>query len=187
MTHVTEDDLDELEFATLRSGDHTTAARRLSDLAETVSGGVSRANLLLRAGEQWQQAGEPGKAAELYRQAIADGGETESDARAYLADALFETGEPDEARALLAQIRADAPSDPEVYRTVAEVLYAQGDVAGAYEWATAGADVVLAAGTTVPAGEDSLESLLRLRGRSRIDLGRAEDHYDAMLDDLLKG
>src|SRR5439155_26999181 len=103
---------------------------------------------------------------------------------AYLADALFEIGQVDEARALLAQIRADAPSDAEVYRTVAEVLYAQGDVAGAYEWATTGADVVLA---TTPAADDSLEGLLPLRYRSRIDLGRPEDRYDAMLDDLLRG
>ena len=51
MTHVTEDDLDDLEFDTLRTGDHTSAARRLSELAESVSGGVSRANVLLRAGE----------------------------------------------------------------------------------------------------------------------------------------
>ncbi|MEV4257953.1 hypothetical protein AB0J52_32735, partial [Spirillospora sp. NPDC049652] len=34
--------------------------------------------------------------------------------------------------------------------------------------------------------EDSLEALLRLRYRARMDLGRPEDDYDAMLDDLLK-
>ncbi len=31
-----------------------------------------------------------------------------------------------------------------MYRAVAEVLYAQGDATGAHEWATSGADVVLA-------------------------------------------
>ncbi|MEU5875959.1 tetratricopeptide repeat protein [Spirillospora sp. NPDC047279] len=211
MTHVTEDDLDDLEFDTLRTGDHISAARRLSELAESVSGGVSRANVLLRAGEQWQHAGDHGQAAGLYRQAIEDGGETYGDPRAYLADALFELGEADEARRLVEEIRADAPRDPEVYRAVAEVLYAQGDATGAHEWATTGADVVLAlrdraVGTGVssgePAGEvpgafnpgpddvalaeDSLEALLRLRYRARIDLGQAEDDYDALLDDLLK-
>jgi predicted Zn-dependent protease len=194
VTHVTEDDLDDLEFDTLRTGDHTSAARRLSELAASVSGGVSRAKVLLRAGEQWQHAGDHGKAAELYRQAIEDGGETYGDPRAYLADALFELDRPDEARDLIGQIRAEAPRDPEVYRTVAEVLYAQGDMAGAHEWATAGADVVLALRERRNAGqqddlviaEDSLEALLRLRYRARIDLGRPEDEYDAMLDDLLK-
>jgi tetratricopeptide (TPR) repeat protein len=212
VTHVTEDDLDDLEFDTLRTGDHIAAARRLGELAETVSGGVSRAKVLLRAGEQWQHAGDHGKAAELYRTAIEDGGETYGDPRAYLADALFELGEADEARKLVEQIRADEPGDPEVYRAVAEVLYAQGDATGAHEWATAGADVILAlrdravgigAGTDagddsgqdesltpgpddVALAEDSLEALLRLRYRARMDLGRPEDDYDALLDDLLK-
>lgn len=214
MTHVTEDDLDDLEFDTLRTGDHIAAARRLAELAETVSGGVSRANVLLRAGEQWQHAGDHGKAADFYRRALEDGGETYGDPRAYLADALFELGRADEARALVDQIRADRPRDPEVYRAVAEVLYAQGDASGAHDWATNGADVVLAlrdnavgTGVAGPGGpgepapaaesltpgpddvaiaEDSLEALLRLRYRARVDLGRGEDDYDALLDDLLK-
>ncbi|QKG23374.1 tetratricopeptide repeat protein [Actinomadura verrucosospora] len=212
MTHVTEDDLDDLEFDTLRTGDHISAAERLSELAESVTGGVSRANVLLRAGEQWQHAGDHGRAAELYRKALEDGGEVYGDPRAYLADALFELGRADEARTLVDQIRADKPRDPEVYRTVAEVLYAQGDASGAHDWATSGADVVLAlrdraVGTgigdpdeppvaddesltpgpdDVALAEDSLEALLRLRYRARIDLGRSEDDYDALLDDLLK-
>ncbi|TDB95004.1 tetratricopeptide repeat protein [Actinomadura sp. 7K534] len=203
---MTEDDLDDLEFDTLRTGDHISAARRLAELAESVSGGVSRANVLLRAGEQWQHAGNHAKAAELYRRAMEDGGETYGDPRAYLADALFELGRPEEARTLVDQIRADKPRDPEVYRAVAEVLYAQGDATGAHEWATSGADVVLAlreragvgsgggggAAEPIPGpddvniAEDSLEALLRLRYRARIDLGRGEDDYDALLDDLLK-
>ncbi|GAA0279891.1 hypothetical protein GCM10009527_090290 [Actinomadura nitritigenes] len=212
MTHVTEDDLDDLEFDTLRTGDHISAAERLSELAESVTGGVSRANVLLRAGEQWQHAGDHAKAAELYRRAMEDGGEVYGDPRAYLADALFELGRADEARTLVDEIRADKPRDPEVYRTVAEVLYAQGDASGAHDWATNGADVVLAlrdraVGTgvggpdeppvtgeesftpgpdDVALAEDSLEALLRLRYRARIDLGRKEDDYDALLDDLLK-
>ncbi|MEV4252865.1 tetratricopeptide repeat protein, partial [Spirillospora sp. NPDC049652] len=116
MTHVTEDDLDDLEFDTLRTGDHIAAARRLAELADAVSGGVSRANVLLRAGEQWQHAGEHDRAAQFYRRAVEDGGETYGDPRAYLADALFELGRVPEARALVSDIRGDAPRDPEVYR-----------------------------------------------------------------------
>jgi tetratricopeptide (TPR) repeat protein len=197
VTHVTEDDLDDMEFDTLRTGDHAAAALRLSELAGSVSGGVSRAKVLLRAGEQWQHAGEHAKAADLYRQAIEDGGEVYGDPRAYLADALFELERAGEARELIEAIRVDAPRDPEVHRCVAEMLYAHGDVPGAHEWATAGADVVLSIqdrGETGRRGdedsalsaEDSLEALLRLRYRARIDLGQPEDEYDAMLDDLLK-
>jgi tetratricopeptide (TPR) repeat protein len=188
VTHVTEDDLDDLEFDTLRTGDHTAAAQRLAFLAESVSGGVSRAKVLLRAGEQWQHAGDHAKAAECYRQAIADGGDAYGDPRAYLADALFELDQKAEARLLLDDIRAGAPRDPEVYRTVAEVLYEQGEAAGAFEWATLGADLVrsLEDPEERRLADDSLEALLRLRYRTRIDLGRPEDEYDSLLDDLLK-
>lgn len=185
---MTEDDLDDLEFDTLRTGDHTAAARRLTFLAESVSGGVSRAKVLLRAGEQWQHAGDHAKAAECYRQAIEDGGDAYGDPRAYLADALFELSHEDEAKVLLEEIRADAPRDPEVYRTVAEVLYEQGEADGAYEWATSGADLIrsLQDPDERSSADDSLEALLRLRYRARIDLGRPEDEYDELLDDLLK-
>jgi tetratricopeptide (TPR) repeat protein len=180
VTHVTEDDLDDMEFDTLRTGDHASAARRFVELAETVSGGVSRASLLLRAGEQWQHAGEHAKAAETFRGALADGGDTYGDPRVYLAGAMFELDRRDEARALIEQVRAEAPRDPEVYRAVAELLYEQGELVGAHDWSTAGADL---ARSNDP---DSLEGLLRIRYRSRLDLRRPEDEYDELLDELLK-
>jgi predicted Zn-dependent protease len=179
---VTEDDLDDLEFATLRTGDHVAAARAFLELSETVSSGVSRASLLIRAGEQWQHAGEQSKAAELYQLAIDDGGETYGDPRTCLADALLELDRTDEARAIIARLKAEVPEDPEVYRSVAELLYEHGDLVGAHDWATEGADLTRSLGDPT----DSLEGLLRIRYRSRLDLGRHEDHYDAMLDDLLK-
>jgi tetratricopeptide (TPR) repeat protein len=180
VTHVTEDDLDDMEFDTLRTGDHASAARRFVELAETVSGGVSRASLLLRAGEQWQHAGDHAKAAEAFRNALADGGDTYGDPRIYLAGALFELDSKDEARGLIEQVRSESPQDPEVFRAVAELLYEQGELVGAHDWSTAGADL---ARSDDP---ESLEGLLRIRYRSRLDLRRPEDEYDALLDELLK-
>jgi tetratricopeptide (TPR) repeat protein len=180
VTHVTEDDLDDMEFDTLRTGDHASAARRFVELAETVSGGVSRASLLLRAGEQWQHAGDHANAAEAFRRALADGGETDGDPRVYLAGALFELDDRDEAHRLIEQVRAESPRDPEVYRAVAELLYEQGELVEAHDWSTAGADL---ARSDDP---ESLEGLLRIRYRSRLDLRRPEDEYDALLDELLK-
>jgi tetratricopeptide (TPR) repeat protein len=180
VTHVTEDDLDDMEFETLRTGDHASAARRFVELAETVSGGVSRASLLLRAGEQWQHAGEHAKAAETFRGALADGGDTYGDPRIYLAGALFELDRRDEARALIEQVRAESPQDPEVYRAVAELLYEQGELVSAHDWSTAGAEL---ARSNDP---DGLEGLLRIRYRCRLDLRLPEDEYDALLDELLK-
>ncbi|GAB2814666.1 hypothetical protein GCM10027176_19110 [Actinoallomurus bryophytorum] len=177
---MTEDDLDDMEFDTLRTGDHASAARRFVELAETVSGGVSRASLLLRAGEQWQHAGEHAKAAETFRGALVDGGDTYGDPRIYLAGALFELDRRDEAGALIEQVRAESPRDPEIYRAVAELLYEQGELVGAHDWSTAGADLARAN------DPDSLEGLLRIRYRSRLDLRRPEDEYDELLDELLK-
>ena len=177
---MTEDDLDDLEFDSLRTGDHAAAARRFVELAETVSGGVSRASLLLRAGEQWQHAGEHARAAENYRDAVADGGSAYGDPRIYLAGALFELDDRDEARSLLQTVRAEAPQDPEAFRAVAELLYEQGELEGAQDWATAGADLARSA------DPDSLEGLLRIRYRARLDLRRPEDEYDELLDELLK-
>lgn len=177
---MTENDLDDLEFETLRTGDHAAAAMRFVELAETVSGDVSRASLLLRAGEQWQHAGEHEKAAEAYRGALDDGGDTYGDPRIYLAGALFELDRRDEAQALIDEVRADAPKDPETFRAVAELLYEQGDLAGAHDWSTEGADLARSA------DPENFEGLLRIRYRCRLDLGRPEDEYDALLDDLLK-
>lgn len=177
---MTEDDLDDMEFDTLRTGDHASAARRFVELAESVSGGVSRASLLLRAGEQWQYAGDHAKAAEMFRGALADGGDTYGDPRIYLAGALFELDDRDEARRLIEQVRVESPRDPEVYRAVAELLYEQGELVDAHDWSTAGADLARSA------DPDSLEGLLRIRYRSRLDLRRPEDEYDALLDELLK-
>lgn len=177
---MTEDDLDDMEFDTLRTGDHASAARRFVELAETASGGVSRASLLLRAGEQWQHAGDHASAAEAFRGALADGGDTYGDPRIYLAGALFELDEKDEARALIEQVRAESPTDPEVHRAVAELLYEQGELVGAHDWSTAGADLARSG------DQESLEGLLRIRYRCRLDLRRPEDDYDALLDELLK-
>jgi tetratricopeptide (TPR) repeat protein len=182
VTYVTEDDLDDLEFATIRSGDHAAAARRLVELSEEVSGGVPRAEVLVRAGQQWQHAGDHERAVELYQRAIEDGGAPGADPLVCLADAYFELDRAEDARHLLDQISASAPTDPDVHRSVAELLYEQGDLVGAHEWATTGADLVRTSGD---AGDD-LEGLLRTRYRCRLDLGWPEDHYDVLLDDLLK-
>ena len=172
-------DLDELEDETLRSGEHAQAASRLTHVAEQEElEAVTRAEVLARAGGQWQLAGQPAEAAELYQRAIDDGGHVHGDARAHLADALFELRREDEARTLLARVRDDRPSDPTVYHCVAETLEAQRDLHGAHDWATAGAELVL----SDPPASPARDMLLRTRFRVRRDMGLPEDAYDDMLD-----
>lgn len=178
------DDLDRLEDETLRTGNHTETAARLARLADEGDlVGVTRAEVLTRAGGQWQLAGESTEAATLYQRAVEDGGRVQGDARAYLADALFDLARAEEARALLERVRADEPRDPAVYHVVAETLEAQRDLHGAHEWATDGARLVL--GDEQPS-QVALDMLLRTRFRVRRDLGLPEDEYDDMLDDLVR-
>lgn len=177
------DELDELEFEALRTGDHATAADHLTRLADApVPGEVSRVELLVRAGEQWQHAGEPSQATQLYQLAIDDGGTVRGDPRTHLADALFELERDDEARSLLSEIRADAPEDPDIYRRVAETLDALRDLAGAHDWSTVGVRLALQANDV---DEMCLDMLLRTRYRARRDMNLPEDSYDTMLEQLL--
>lgn len=175
-------DLEELEDETLRTGEHAATGARLAQLADEADlHGVSRAEILARAGGQSQLAGQPERAAELYRRAVEDGGPVHGDARAYLADALFDLGHAEEARSWFARIRADEPSDPAVYHVVAETLEAQRDLPGAHDWASAGAHLALRAEQP---SHVALDMLLRARFRVRRDLGLPEDEYDDMLDEL---
>ncbi|MQA84163.1 MAG: tetratricopeptide repeat protein [Streptosporangiales bacterium] len=183
---MTLDDIDELEFEAARTGDYVAVAERLEWLADTAGDvgddAVSRAELLMRAGAQWQLANRPERAAEQYRRALDDGGRTAVDPRAYLADALFDLSREGEARRLIAQIRAEGPTDPELHNFLAETLEAQRDLEGAHEWATAGLELVRGPGQA-PWG--LLDSLLRARYRVRREMRLPEDEHDLMLDAML--
>lgn len=180
---MTEDVLDGVEFEAARSGDHAWAAQRMVELSEKVraQSDVSRAEALTRAGEQWEIAGEPERAVELFRLAIADGGSTWLDARAYLTGALFRLGRESEARELVEQLWRDRPADPKVHQWVAEALVDVGDLADAQRWATAGVECCLHGERSGDNALD-LQTLLRIRYRARVDLGLPEDDLDRMLE-----
>jgi len=170
---------DALEVNAARTGNHKRAAVRMSRLAVQASaGGLSRAEAHMRAGEQWLLADDAEAAADEFRKAIADGGQTSDDPRVPLARAMFALGRPAEADSLLGELRdSGGKSLPRTCDLVAELLTEQGDLAGALDWATAGVEACLRG-----ADRDELPLLLRLRYRIRVDLGLAEDDYDKMLD-----
>ena len=175
---------DAIEVNAARTGNHKRAAVRMSRLAvQATTGGMSRAEAHMRAGEQWLLADEPTDAVEQFQKAIADGGPTFDNPRVSLARAMFALGRNDDADALLREVReSDARTKPRTSDLVAELLTEQGDLEGALDWATAGVDACLA-------GEDrdELQLLLRLRYRLRVDLGLPEDDYDKLLDEKKAG
>jgi hypothetical protein len=191
VARLTADLFDAIEFDAARRGDHLTAALRMSRLAGTgdPAGGMSRAEAYLRAGEQWLLADDPAEAAGAFRLAIADGGPTFVDPRVPLARALFLLNEPEQAAAIVGQLRAEGPRDPRLCDLVGELLLEQSDLPGALAWVTAGVELCLPDGATnVPqsalAGETGAElrMLLNLRYRIRNDLGLPEDGYDHLID-----
>jgi len=174
---------DAIEMNAARTGNHKRAAVRMSRLAvQATSGGMSRAEAHMRAGEQWLLADDPEEAVGEFRQAIADTGPTFDDPRVSLARAMFALGRPADADALVRELReSGARSSPRSCDLVAELLTEQGDLAGALDWATAGVDACLRGDD-----RDELQLLLRLRYRIRVDLGMPEDDYDKLLDNDTK-
>jgi hypothetical protein len=198
---LSREEFDAIEFDAAASGDHQTAARRMSKLAVigTQTDAMPRSEAFLRAGEQWLLADDPAAAASGFRLAMADGGPVFVDPRVPLARALFMLGKPGEAQSLLDKLKAEGRRDPRTCDLIAELLVERSDLSGALDWATAGVELCLQRrrGGTGPAqdergdrvpelngdAEAELRLLLSLRYRIRNDLGLPEDRYDRLLDD----
>jgi hypothetical protein len=199
---LSRDEFDTIEFGAARTGDHRAAALQMSQLASTgtQSEQMSRAEALLRAGEQWLLADDAPAAADDFRRALADGGATAVEARVSLARALFQLGQPGEARELIGQLEDGGRTDPKKCDLVAELLVEQSDMIGALDWANTGVELCLAAaglaatgdgpGSVVPqqlpptVDRTELRMLLSLRYRIRNDMGLEEDAYDKLLDEF---
>ena len=183
LTHVTTAELDRLEFHAVRSGEHGRTAARLLDLANSVDAGseVTRAELFVRAGEQWEIAQEFERACSAYQRAIDDGGPTLVDAHALSAGALLQLDERGQAEGHLKRLETGEPVGLPTHIHVAEVLYAHDDLKGAERWATVGARRH-AGRPQSPCDRDLFLELLRIRFRIRADMGLSEDDLDLLLD-----
>jgi hypothetical protein len=181
---LSREEFDAIEFDAAASGDHAAAARQMSWLAATGSETASmpRAEAFLRAGEQWLLADDPVEAIIGFKRAMADGGPVFVDPRVPLARALYQLGRQDEAKEIIARLRAEGPTDPRVCDMVAELLVEHGDLVAALDWATTGVELCLSADGQ-PKHQAELRLLLSLRFRVRNDLGLAEDAYDQLLDE----
>jgi hypothetical protein len=143
---LSREEFDAIEFDAACSGDHQTAAKRMSRLAVTgiQTDSMPRSEAYLRAGEQWLLADDPAAAASGFRLAMADGGPVFVDPRVPLARALYQLGRPAEAQMLIEKLKAQGRADPRTCDLVAELLVERADLAGALDWATTGVELCLA-------------------------------------------
>jgi len=189
VTVLSREEFDAIEFDAAITGDHESAAVRMSELATRGIGSDSmpRAEALARAAEQWLLADDPAAAVSGFREALAEGGPADIDVRIRLCRALLQVGEQDQAQALVEEMKADGSNDSRACESITELLLEYGDLPGALDWATAGVKIILAdsrqpSAATPPDENAGLASLLRLRYRIRNDLRLPEDEYDRMLN-----
>jgi len=184
VTRVTTADLDRLEFRAVQSGNHADVAVELLGLANSVDSDseISRAEVFVRAGEQWEMAQEFERASAAYQRAIDDGGVTIIDARALQSGALLEMDLVDDAYAQMERLRAEGPRNLPTVIHIVETLQAHDDLDGAHTWATLGIERFRHQDVS-PYVHDLLAELLRARFRIRMDLGSGEDGFDRLLDD----
>ena len=182
---LSREEFDAIEFEATLTDDHESAAVRMAELAATgiASESMPRAEAFVRAGEQWLLADSPVAAADCFRRAIADGGRVYVDPRAPLCRALVQSGDAEQAAALIETMRSEGRSDPRACEVIAELLVEQADLNGALDWATVGVELILqgAAQPEGPPPYPGLNELLRLRYRIRNDLRLPEDEFDRML------
>lgn len=181
---VTHAELDRLELQAVHSGRYGEIARLLLHWAKWVAprSEVSRVELLVRAGQHHEIAGEYAEALAAYRQATTEGGDTPVDPRALQLGPLLELGERAEADRLLEQLAAEGARNLPTYITITETLYSHGELSSAHDWATLGIRRFQAQDIS-PYIHSLLLTLLRTRFRIGVDMGRPEDSLDRRLDE----
>jgi hypothetical protein len=183
-TRFTTGDVDRLEVRAVQSGRHAEAAWQLQGMARRVdrSSQVPRVELLVRAGEQWEMAGDAHRALQSYRAAQADPAQAVLDPRALQIGPLLELQREAEAQYLLKALRTEGPRNLPTFITIVETLYAHGRLDAARQWATLGV-VRFRDQDVSPYIHGLLTGLLRTRFRIGVDLGLAEDDLDRILED----
>jgi hypothetical protein len=136
---------DAIESDAAASGDHRTAAREMTHLANTgtQTAAMPRSEAYVRAGEQWLLADDPEAALDGFLRAVEDGGPSSVDPRAPLARALFMVGRTTDAEALIRQLGSEPPRDARLCDLLAELLVEREDLPAALAWATAGVQLCL--------------------------------------------
>ncbi|WP_324650639.1 hypothetical protein [Georgenia sp. H159] len=170
------EDAEELELST---PDHREIAEQLVAWAEQPGPDdeLSPRELLTRAGEQLELAGDPAAAEAAYRRAAGADGDAALDPRSHLVAVLLDREEPDEALALDRDLRRSRPTEAATYEYMADVWAEHGDDRRALGWLTRG---ILVHEQGPGFSDVDLSMLCLARWRLRERLGHQPDDHDVI-------
>lgn len=144
-----------------------------------------RAEYYTEAAEYYAAAGVDDTAEQLYRAALADGGEVSGSIHGFYADFLLERGRDDEALALIDTARKQRPDNPDVFVIITETLDLHGHHRAAADWATRGLVHLLGSLAEITADDLVLDPDARLlaadRLRARRNADLPADHIDGII------
>ena len=137
---------------------------------------VSRAAVLVEAGENFGYAGDHAEAFRLYELAREDGGPSYVDPRALMVQALYQGGRTDASLELADALRKDSPQLVNTFLVLGGFFELVDELKQAQRWYSMGIRAMDSG--NVPGSESQYESMLLGRARVRSELGMPRDTLD---------
>jgi hypothetical protein len=179
---ITQNDFDDVRDRAHRGeGQDRAIAETLRDWATdaehyTLADGVSRASVLLEAGENFGYAGDSAEAVRMFEAARADGGATYVDPRALMVQALYEGGAKDASLELAGALRKAAGKPLSTYLVLGGFFELADELQASQRWYSMGIRAMDSGNTA--GSEQQYESMLIGRARVRSELGLPGDTLD---------
>jgi hypothetical protein len=142
----------------------------------TLADDVSRAAVLVEAGENFGYAGDHAEALRMYEAARDDGGAAYVDPRALVVQALYQGGHTDAALELADALRKGAPQLVNTFLVLGGFFELVDEFRQAQRWYSMGIRAMDSG--NVPGAESQYESMLIGRARVRSELGMPRDALD---------
>jgi tetratricopeptide (TPR) repeat protein len=142
----------------------------------TLAEGVSRAAVLVEAGDNFGYAGDHAEALRMYEAARDDGGPTYVDPRALIVQALYQGGRKDAALQLADAMRRDSPQLINTFLVLGGFFELVDESQQAQRWYSMGIRAMDSG--NVPGSESQYETMLLGRARVRDELGMPRDTLD---------
>ena len=137
---------------------------------------VSRAAVLVEAGENFGYAGDHAEALRMFEAARLDGGPTYADARALSVQALYQGGRKDSAFELANALRKEGPDHATTYLLLGSFFELVDEYRLSQRWYSMGIRAMDSG--NAPGSEQQYESMLIGRARVRSELQLAPDTLD---------